>query len=243
MKKLTVLASAYKAEKYIKYYLKSAASQTFKDFEIAIELVNPSLNELNILKKRQKKYQFINLNIQEEKISLPKAWNEAIKRTESELICIWNLDDIRTPESLFKMVEVFNDNNEIDFVYGNYIITNKFKNKKGNYIDVSGLENELKKGMILGPFFMFKRSILEKIGCFDEQLLSGADFDFAMKLARSGNGKHIDFNLGFYLNDRSGLSTNENSLQEIERTVVELRFGLNPLNKSLIEKAKKEYKI
>ena len=87
------------------------------------------------------------------------------------------------------------------------------------------------------------KSILEKIGCFDEQLLSGADFDFAMKLARSGNGKHIDFNLGFYLNDRSGLSTNENSLQEIERTVVELRFGLNPLNKSLIEKAKKEYKI
>ena len=90
---------------------------------------------------------------------------------------------------------------------------------------------------------MFKRSILEKIGYFDEQLLSGADFDFAMRLGRHGHGRHIDHNLGYYLNDRSGLSTKVNSLQEIERTVVELRYGLNPINKSLIEKAKQEYEI
>ena len=45
MKKLIIFASAYKAEKYIKHYFKSAASQTYKDFEIAMELVEPSLNE------------------------------------------------------------------------------------------------------------------------------------------------------------------------------------------------------
>ena len=243
MKKLIILASAYKAEKYIKHYFKSAASQTYKDFEIAMELVEPSLNEKKFLVKAQKKYQFINLNIHEEKISLPKAWNESIKRTKSELICIWNVDDIRTPESLQKMVKVFDENSEVDFVYGNYTISNKFKQKKGNYINESGRENELQKAMILGPFFMFKRSILEKIGYFDEQLLSGADFDFAMKLARYGYGKHINYNLGYYLNDRSGLSTKANSLQELERTVVELRYRLNPINKTLIEKAKQEYEI
>jgi GT2 family glycosyltransferase len=90
---------------------------------------------------------------------------------------------------------------------------------------------------------MFRRRILEKIGYFDEQLLSGADFDFAMRLGSYGHGKHIDYNLGYYLNDRSGLSTKANSLQEIERTVVEIRYGLDPINKSLIEKAKKDYEI
>ena len=64
-----------------------------------------------------------------------------------------------------------------------------------------------------------------------------------MKLARYGYGKHINYNLGYYLNDRSGLSTKANSLQELERTVVELRYRLNPINKTLIEKAKQEYEI
>jgi len=243
MAKLTVLTSAYKAEKYIKEYLKSVLSQTYKDFEIAIELVKPSSKELKIFRKAQKKYKFLNLNIHEEKISLPKAWNESIKRTNSELICIWNVDDIRTPESLKKMVKVFDENSKVDFVYGNYTISNKFKQKKGNYINESGRESELQKSMILGPFFMFKRSILEQIGYFDEQLLSGSDFDFAMRLGRYGHGKHICYNLGYFLNDRSGLSTKKNSLQEIERTVVEIRYGLDPINKSLVEKANKDYEI
>ena len=60
------------------------------------------------------------------------------------------------------MVKVFDENSEVDFVYGNYTISNKFKQKKGNYINESGRENELQKAMILGPFFMFKRSILKK---------------------------------------------------------------------------------
>jgi cellulose synthase/poly-beta-1,6-N-acetylglucosamine synthase-like glycosyltransferase len=243
MVKLIILTSAHNAEKYIKEYLKSAVSQSFKEFEIAIELVKPSSNEIKIFKKAENKYPFINLNIYEEKISLPKAWNEAIKRTQSELICIWNIDDIRTRESLRKMVEIFDNNNEVDFVYGNYTVSKKFKHRKGNYINESGREDELKKAMILGPFFMFRRRILEKIGYFDEQLLSGADFDFAMRLGRYGHGKHIEYNLGYYLNDRSGLSTKANSLQEIERTVVEIRYGLDPINKSLIEKAKKDYEI
>jgi len=243
MVKLTVLTSAYNSEKYLKQFLKSANAQIFKNFEIALELVEPSSKELNILNKAKKKYEFINLNVHEKKISLPKAWNESINRTKSELICIWNTDDIRTKESLNKMVNVFNIKKEVDFVYGNFTISNKYKQKKGSYINQTGKENELKKSMLLGPFFMFRRRILEKIGIFDEQLLSGADYDFAMRLGRHGHGMHLDYNLGYYLNDRSGLSTKANSLQEIERTVVELRYGIDPINKSLIDTAKKSYKI
>jgi len=34
--------------------------------------------------------------------------------------------------------------------------------------------------MILGPFFMFRKSIIEKSGVFDEQLIQGADYDLIM---------------------------------------------------------------
>ncbi len=51
-------------------------------------------------------------------------------------------------------------------------------------------------GMILGPFFMVRRTLLDKTGWFDEQLKSGADFDLAMRMARCGKGMHIPMFLG-----------------------------------------------
>ena len=241
MNKITVLSSSYKTEKYLKEFINSAASQTFKDFKIALESVDTSRKELKILNKGIKKYDFLDVKSYDEKISLPKAWNNSINRTKSELICIWNIDDIRTKDSLEKMVNVFNNYRNIDYVYGNFTVVNKFKKVKGKYIDVSGREDELKKSMILSPFFMFKRKIVEKIGLFDEQLISAADFDFAMRLARNSEGKHLNHNLGYYLNNRTGLSTKHGSLNELERTVVELRYGLNIINSSKVSEAENSY--
>jgi len=93
--------------------------------------------------------------------------------------------------------------------------------------------------MILGPFFMFRKTAIEKAGVFDEQLVSGADFDLALRLAFNGKGLHIPEILGYYLNEGMGASTRPNSKQPLERTVIELRYGLNVLEPHLIPEAKK----
>ena len=141
------------------------------------------------------------------------------------------------------MINLLNRDKSIDFVYGNYYIVKKFKKFKGKYINESGRESELKKSMILGPFFMFRRKVIQSINMFDEQLISGADYDFAMRLARNFKGEHINYNLGYYLNSGDGLSTSKSSLQELERTVVELRYNLEVLNNNLILDAQKKYDI
>jgi hypothetical protein len=57
-------------------------------------------------------------------------------------------------------------------------------------------------------------------------LRSGADFDFAIRLAFHGKGAMTKENLGYYLNEGLGASTRPNSLQPVERTVIELRYGI-----------------
>ena len=42
---------------------------------------------------------------------------------------------------------------------------------------------------------MFRKSALKKSGVFDEQLMSGADYDLALRLAFNGKGLHIPINL------------------------------------------------
>tara|TARA_B100001250_G_scaffold191561_1_gene164632 strand:+ start:251 stop:1039 length:789 start_codon:yes stop_codon:yes gene_type:complete len=243
MQSLSILTSAYNAEKYIKAFIKNLSQQTFQDFELCLEHICPTVQETKKIKKSKLDENKLSYVEQNKKISLPAAWNNMIDRSKGKYLCIWNIDDLRTTNSLGLMVKELEDDKNIGFVYGNYFIVDKYKKKKGAYINEEGREEELKTGMILGPFFMFRRSVLESIGKFDEQLISGADYDFAMRLARKFNGKHLNSNLGYYLNTGDGLSTKENSRQEIERTAVELRYGIKVLNENLVDEATITYDL
>jgi GT2 family glycosyltransferase len=72
---------------------------------------------------------------------------------------------------------------------------------------------------------MFKRHVIEKIGCFDEQLKTGADYDFSVRLARAGRIGYVNELLGYYLDEGKGSSTKPETLQPVERTVIEIRYG------------------
>ena len=97
--------------------------------------------------------------------------------------------------------------------------------------------------MLLGPFFMFRKSLLSTIGKFDEQFVQGNDYDLAMRLVRAGKYFCLDEMIGYYLDEGKGLSTKPNSLQPIERTAIELRYNLPITDKSLIDVASKSYEL
>ena len=243
MKEVGILASSYKSENYLKNYLKNVNNQSFKNFDLYFEHIIPSKKEKKILKKSNFPVEKIKYSLHEDLISLPKAWNNIIERSDCKYLCIWNIDDIRTKDSIEIMYKYLEENKDKSFAYGNYTIVKKYKSKKGKYINEEGREKELKSSMILGPFFMFKKDVIKKIGKFDEQLISGADYDFAMRLGNNFKGGHINTNLGFYLNSGDGLSTKKESKQEIERTVVELRYNIKVLDQNLVMKAQDQYDI
>ena len=162
MVSLDVITSAYKGQVFLKAFLKSAKKQNFKDFKIYFELVKPDNNEQKLVKKISQKNEFLKVAYHDRKIPLPEAWNHSIKRSEGDLICIWNIDDLRTKDSLSSMKDGFSLNSNIGFVYGNYTIVKKFRSTKGKYVNESFRENELRNAMILGPFFMFKRDVIKK---------------------------------------------------------------------------------
>ena len=69
---------------------------------------------------------------------------------------------------------------------------------------------------------------------FDEQLVQGADYDLALRLAFNAKGLHLPINLGYYLNEGLGQSTKPDSKQPLERTVIELRYGIRVLEPHLV---------
>jgi hypothetical protein len=80
--------------------------------------------------------------------------------------------------------------------------------------------------MYFGPFVMFKKSLCDTAGYFDEQLTSGADFDLSIRLAYNGKVAMADDLLGYYLNEGKGASTRPDSKQALDKAIILLRYGI-----------------
>ena len=234
MTKVSTITPCYNMSKYMKGFLTNLSQQTHKDLEVVIDHNDPSETEVKLIEAHNEIYDNI-FHIQVDGVDpIGISMNRCIENATGDYLCIWNVDDLRTPDSIEVMANALDENPDVDFVYGNYYIVPNFGGTQGQYVDEAGREEELTTGMILGPYFMFRKSILEKSGVFDEQLVQGADYDLALRLAFNGKGLHLPINLGYYLNEGLGQSTKPNSKQPIERTVIEMRYNIPVLEPHLI---------
>ena len=233
MTKVSTITPCYNMSKYMKGFLNNLSTQTHKDLEIVLDHNEPTDEEINLVEDYNKEHDNI-FHIKVEGLDpIGISMNRCIEFASGDYLCIWNVDDLRTPDSIEVMAKALDDNPDVDFVYGNYTIVPNFGGTDGQYVDETGREDELTTGMILGPFFMFRKSIIEKSGVFDEQLIQGADYDLALRLAFNGKGLHLPVNLGYYLNEGLGQSTKPDSKQPIERTVIEMRYNIRVLEPQL----------
>ena len=234
MTKVSTITPCYNMSKYMKGFLDNLSTQTHKDLEIVLDHNDPSDEEVKLVEEYNEQHDNI-LHIKVEGVDpIGTSMNRCIEYATGDYLCIWNVDDLRTPDSIEVMAKALDDNPDVDFVYGNYTIVPNFGGTQGQYVDETGREDELTTGMILGPYFMFRKSILDKSGVFDEQLVQGADYDLALRLAFNGKGLHLPINLGYYLNEGLGQSTKPDSKQPVERTVIELRYDIRVLEPQLV---------
>lgn len=226
--KVSAITSCFNGAKYLPEFLSNCAEQSIRD-ELEIVLVHnePSAQEMEIVKSFQARYPRLINQIIVPKELIAVSTNRAIKAAKGEYVCVWNVDDLRTPDSLRLMARVLDEHQTIGFTYGDYIIVNQSQKQTGRYISAPEFKKlEFIQSMHLGPFYMWRKNLCASIGFWDEQMLQGGDFDYAVRLAIEAEGKKTHGLLGYYLDEGLGMSTKRATLQPIERTFVELRFGI-----------------
>jgi GT2 family glycosyltransferase len=224
---ISVIVPCYKSEEYIWNFLEQINKQTsFQNIEVIINLNLPSQIELKAISHFKPIYGTrLKVIISRKLLNVAESMNKCLRESSGTYLAIWNIDDLRTPISLQSQMCVLAKEDCVA-VTGPYLVSRKYGETSGKLVnDINIPKEKLLSGMYLGPFFMFKSQVLKKIGYFDEQLITGADYDFAVRLARAGNIGYTNDLLGFYLDEGKGLSTKPDSLQPIERTVIEIRYG------------------
>lgn len=225
---VSTITPCFRMDKYLQTFLEQLPNQSmFEDLEVFLDLNEPSQDELSKALKFQSLYgPHLHVNVVNKVDPIGVSMNRCIDKSKGELLAIWNVDDLRTNFSLEDQVLTLNNNSMAGFVYGPYNVVNIFGHTQGKLVDNRNLDTKsFNKGMAAGPFFLFPRSHLAKVGPFDEQFKSGADFDLIQRLLTVGNPASTEKLLGYYLDEGLGASTRTNSLQPIERTVIEIRYG------------------
>jgi glycosyltransferase involved in cell wall biosynthesis len=224
---VSVIISLYRGERYLANFFSNIHEQTWFDrIEFIIDHNDPTELEINLIKKFQEEHPGrLKHLVRDGVVPYSASWNRCIENASSEIIAIWNVDDTRTPASIELQAQPILSG-QADLVFGNYIRVRSQGETTGERVRITETDPYFySRRFVFGPFFMFKKALCQKAGYLDEQLRSSADVDFAIRLTMYANIFPLDVDLGYYLDERMGLSTRPNSRRKVESTVVGLRYG------------------
>jgi glycosyltransferase involved in cell wall biosynthesis len=117
-----------------------------------------------------------------------KAWNLGIKAASGEYITNSNCDDRLYPGALAHLAEALDKNGKKYAVaYSDADVVEQLGGLPVNrYEWAEGGIEELLTGCFLGPWPMWKKSLHDRHGYFDEAMHSAGDYEFWLRLAKAG---------------------------------------------------------
>jgi glycosyltransferase involved in cell wall biosynthesis len=213
--RVSVITSTKNAEFFIEGFLSTLVEQTiFSQCEFIIINAASCENEERYILEYAKKYPNI---IYKKLISDPglyAVWNYALKLSSADLITNANVDDRLACNSLELHAQALEKDATIDLVYSDFYVT-KNPNEKFDKHTIAYCVKKpaFKKDILLydclaGNHPMWRRSLHEKYGYFNENFKIAGDCEFWLRIASSGAlFKHIPEFTGLYYENPRGLST------------------------------------
>ena len=221
-KEISIISTFCDGSKYLEKFLEDITSQTIFD-KCELILVDAASvgQEKEIIKKYKKQYDNIKHYRLEEKLLPTPSVNIAIKKADAKYLTFAFIDDRKKNDCLETLLREIK-NSDADLVYGDVLQTKVDNETYDNNSSTGELfehstYNFSKENMVKclpGPMPLWKKSIHEKCGFFDED---GCDFadDWDMWLRAVNNGskfKKTNKIVGLYL--KGGRSQQDKNIKQ-----------------------------
>jgi len=225
---VSAIVSTYKSEEFIEGCLKDLEEQTIRDALeiIVVDSASPE-NEGKIVREFQKIYDNIVYIRTEERESMYKAWNRAIKVARGEFITNANTDDRHRKDAFEIMLEAFKLHPEVVLVYGDCLVTDvpneTFENNSARWIfkwwdwDRCWL---LAYACFMGPQPMWRKWVHRVFGYFDENLKQSGDYEFWLRISQIYDFYRIPFPLGLYYYNPKGVEHSNHESRDKENAAI-----------------------
>jgi len=216
--KISVITSVYNGDEHIKGFLQDITRQSIFKEKCELILINAASpgNEEQIIKEYVEKYPN---NIVYKKLDsdpgIYACWNIAAKLATGEYLTNANLDDRKSPEFLQKLGKELTIKRDVDVVYAENKLTNtpnetwEKNTAKVNYPSEEFSPDAMLRGNPPHCMPMWRKSLHDKYGYFDERYRSASDWEFWLRCTFAGvKMAKINKPLGLYYFNPKGISTN-----------------------------------
>jgi hypothetical protein len=227
---VSVITSLYRGEDFIEAFLENITSQTiFRDYceLIIIDAASPE-NEGEAIVRFQRKYPNIVYRRMDSRIGIYEAWNIGASIATGRYLTNANLDDCRRKDSLEIQASILDSLPFIDVAYQDVLYSFE-PNIDFERIKAHGLKTGLPvisrynlmefNSPHNGP--MWRKSLHDDVGPFNQSYKSAADFDFWLRCQIRGKRfyKSNEAHVAYYVNP-NGLSTRADTVGVVEANTI-----------------------
>lgn len=212
--KLSVIIPVYNGADFIQKSYQSIIDQDIDDFELLYVNNNSSDSSETKISEYVKKDERVKL-VQQPKQGAAAARNMGITNAQGEYIYIFDVDDEIYPDALNKMIKVLDDYQDCDAVFGKMVKSYKGiseTEKPSDETDAVILKDKPHWGLhwfsnlkdVVGPpAFLYRRTVFDRIGVYNESIKNTEDTAFDIKLGMTSNVAFIDTYVYLYFKHAS----------------------------------------
>lgn len=232
MKKVSIITSLYKAEKYLKGFLENIVQQTiFNDCELFLLDANSPENEYDVIKPFLS-YDNIRYERLEDDPGIYGCWNYMIENSDSKYITNANVDDKLFHNSIERHIETLEESPSFDVAYCFNIVSNVPPVEPESLYGQQQIfpTSEFSRLNMLCANLphnhpVWRRTIHKDCGLFEtEKYVSSSDYAFWLRACLEFDKDFILIPevLGIYYNNPEGMSTKKENMDRNLTEVIEI---------------------
>ncbi len=227
--KVSVVLTAYNSMPFLSEALTGVLTQTFKDFEVII--VDDGSTDQTPQWVSQQEDSRIKFILQSNQ-GVSAARNAGITNSQGDYIAFLDGDDIWEPTKLEKQVNILDKNPTVGLVHSWMAVMTENGELTGRLL-ISKSKGDvwrkiIEKNMVTPSSTMVRRSCIDKVGLFDQDLTVSEDWDLWIRLAEHYDFEVIEEPLVRYRQHVNSKSKRYPEMLQDFRTIIERAFTSVP---------------
>ncbi len=218
--RVSIICSLYRGQSYIDRYLRNMVEQErFEECElIVIDAASPD-GEHETIRQFAREFRNIRYHRCQDRIGIYEAWNLAVGMSSGEFLTNANLDDSRHSASIRLLCDTLDSHDDLDVAYSDclYSLVPYLPWPVAEAINIRSNLPEITTRNLLefnSPHCapMWRRSLHDRFGLFDETFRSAGDWEFWLRCAQGGaTFEKIEPPIVQYFQNPTGISTSMDS--------------------------------
>ncbi|MDH5644414.1 MAG: glycosyltransferase [Candidatus Heimdallarchaeota archaeon] len=179
---VTIVTPSYNQGRFIRRTIESVLGQDYSEIEYIVIDGGSTDETVSILQEYEGDIKWVS----EKDDGQTDAINKGIQLSRGSIIAYLNSDDIYLPGTISYIVEKFNMNKEVDFIYGDFYAIDKADNIIDKIKTISYDPNILlyDANYISQPASFYTKRLINEIGLFDDSLRYLMDYEFFLRAAK-----------------------------------------------------------